>query len=70
MEAELRKRQSPQQMLEDSRTDIGWGHQIRSYILDQSRINDPRAICAVGNRQAGPDGDCDDFVSAALTQGV
>ena len=51
-ELELRKRQDEQQKLEDSKTDIGWGHQIRSYVLDQSRIKDLRTNVEVGNTQA------------------
>lgn len=70
MEAELRKRQSTQQAQENSKTDIGWGHQIRSYILEQSRIIDLRANCEVGNAQAALDGDIDDFISANLKQEV
>ena len=69
-EAELRKRQVEQQKLEDSKTDIGWGHQIRSYVLDQSRIKDLRTNVEVGNTQAVLDGDLDDFISASLKQGV
>jgi len=69
-EAELRKRQSEQQALEDSKTDIGWGHQIRSYVLDQSRIKDLRTNYEVGNTQGVLDGDLDDFISASLKQGV
>jgi peptide chain release factor 2 len=69
-EAELRKRQAEQQQLEDSKTDIGWGHQIRSYVLDQSRIKDLRTNYEVGNTQAVLDGDLDDFISASLKQGV
>jgi peptide chain release factor 2 len=69
-EAELRKRQSEQQALEDAKTDIGWGHQIRSYVLDQSRIKDLRTNYEVGNTQAVLDGDLDDFISASLKQGV
>jgi peptide chain release factor 2 len=69
-EAELRKRQSEQQQLEDSKTDIGWGHQIRSYVLDQSRIKDLRTNYEVGNTQAVLDGDLDDFIQASLKQGV
>ena len=56
-ELELRKRQAEQQKLEDSKTDIGWGHQIRSYVLDQSRIKDLRTNVEVGNTQAILDGD-------------
>jgi peptide chain release factor 2 len=69
-EAELRKRQSEQQALEDSKTDIGWGHQIRSYVLDQSRIKDLRTNYEIGNTQAVLDGDLDDFIAASLKQGV
>ena len=69
-EAELRKRQSEQQKLEDSKADIGWGHQIRSYVLDQSRIKDLRTNYEVGNTQAVLDGDLDDFIAASLKQGV
>lgn len=69
-EAELRKRQSAQQKLEDSKTDIGWGHQIRSYVLDQSRIKDLRTNYEVGNTQAVLDGDLDGFISESLKQGV
>jgi peptide chain release factor 2 len=69
-EAELRKRQSEQQALEDSKTDIGWGHQIRSYVLDQSRIKDLRTNVEIGNTQGVLDGDLDEFISASLKQGV
>jgi peptide chain release factor 2 len=69
-ELELRKRQAEQQKLEDSKTDIGWGHQIRSYVLDQSRIKDLRTNHEVGNTQAVLDGDLDEFIAASLKQGV
>ncbi len=69
-EVELRKRQAQQQALEDSKTDIGWGHQIRSYVLDQSRIKDLRTNYEVGNTQAVLDGDLDNFIIASLKQGV
>ena len=69
-ELELRKRQAEQQKLEDSKTDIGWGHQIRSYVLDQSRIKDLRTNYEVGNTQSVLDGDLDDFIAASLKQGV
>ena len=69
-EQELRKRQAQQTALEDSKTDIGWGHQIRSYVLDQSRIKDLRTNYEVGNTQAVLDGDLDDFIEASLKQGV
>jgi len=69
-EFELRKRQEEQQKLEDSKTDIGWGHQIRSYVLDQSRIKDLRTNYEVGDTQRILDGDLDDFIAASLKQGV
>jgi peptide chain release factor 2 len=69
-EQELRKRNEEKQALEDSKTDIGWGHQIRSYVLDQSRIKDLRTNVEVGNTQAVLDGDLDDFITASLKQGV
>ena len=69
-ELELRKRMSEQQKLEDSKTDIGWGHQIRSYVLDQSRIKDLRTNFETGNTKAVLDGDLDDFIAASLKQGV
>ncbi len=69
-EHELRKRQAEQQKLEDSKADVGWGHQIRSYVLDQSRIKDLRTNVEVGDTQRVLDGDLDDFISASLKQGV
>ena len=69
-ELEIRKRQAEQQKLEDSKTDIGWGHQVRSYVLDQSRIKDLRTNYEVGNTQAILDGDLDGFIAASLKQGV
>jgi peptide chain release factor 2 len=69
-ELELRKRQAERDKLEDSKTDIGWGHQIRSYVLDQSRIKDLRTGVERGNTQAVLDGDLDQFISASLKQGV
>jgi peptide chain release factor 2 len=69
-ELELRKRQAAQQKLEDAKTDIGWGHQIRSYVLDQSRIKDLRTNYEVGNTQAVLDGGLEDFIAASLKQGV
>ena len=69
-ELELRKRNEQKQAMEDSKTDIGWGHQIRSYVLDQSRIKDLRTNHEVGNTQAVLDGDLDDFIAASLKQGV
>jgi peptide chain release factor 2 len=69
-ELELRKRMSEQQKLEDSKTDVGWGHQIRSYVLDQSRIKDLRTNFESGNTKAILDGDLDDFIAASLKHGV
>jgi peptide chain release factor 2 len=69
-ELELRKRQAEQQKLEESKTDIGWGHQIRSYVLDQSRIKDLRTNVEIGNTQGVLDGNLDDFIAASLKQGV
>ena len=66
----LRKRMVEQNALEASKTDIGWGHQIRSYVLDQSRIKDLRTNVEIGNTQAVLDGDLDDFISASLKQGI
>jgi peptide chain release factor 2 len=69
-ELELRKRQAEQQKLEEAKTDIGWGHQIRSYVLDQSRIKDLRTNVERGDTQSVLDGDLDDFIAASLKQGV
>jgi peptide chain release factor 2 len=69
-EAELRKRNSEKQAMEDGKTDIGWGHQIRSYVLDQSRIKDLRTNVEVGNTQGVLDGDLDQFIEASLKQGI
>ena len=69
-ELELRNRQAEQQKLEDAKTDIGWGHQIRNYILDQSIIKDLRTNYEVGNTRGVLDGDLDDFIAASLKQGV
>jgi peptide chain release factor 2 len=69
-ELEIRKRMAEQSKLEESKTDIGWGHQIRSYVLDQSRIKDLRTGVEVGNTQSILDGDLDVFIGASLKQGV
>lgn len=69
-ELELRKRHEEKQALEDSKSDIGWGHQIRSYVLDQSRIKDLRTNVEVGNTQGVLDGDLDQFILESLKQGV
>ncbi len=67
---EMRKRQEEQQKLEDTKTDVGWGHQIRSYVLDQSRIKDLRTNVEVSNTQKVLDGDLDQFIEASLKQGA
>lgn len=69
-ELEMRKRMAEQQKLEDSKTDVGWGHQIRSYVLDQSRIKDLRTNVEISNTQKVLDGDLDPFIQASLKQGV
>jgi len=65
-ERELEMRNAEKQEMEDNKTDIGWGHQIRSYVLDQSRIKDLRTGMETGNTQAFLDGDIDAFISAQL----
>ncbi|MDO9092577.1 MAG: peptide chain release factor 2 [Rubrivivax sp.] len=67
---EMRKRQEEQQKLEDTKTDVGWGHQIRSYVLDQSRIKDLRTNVELSNTQKVLDGDLDPFIEASLKQGL
>jgi len=69
-ELEMRNRMVEQQKLEDSKTDVGWGHQIRSYVLDQSRIKDLRTNVEISNTQKVLDGDLDPFIQASLKQGV
>jgi peptide chain release factor 2 len=69
-EHEMRKQQAEQQKLEDSKTDVGWGHQIRSYVLDQSRIKDLRTNVEISNTQKVLDGDLDAFIEASLKQGL
>ena len=69
-EAELRKRQVAADTLEASKTDVGWGHQIRSYVLDNSRIKDLRTNVEISNTQKVLDGDLDPFIEASLKQGV
>ncbi|MRR09777.1 peptide chain release factor 2 [bacterium] len=69
-EAELRKRQAEADKLEASKTDVGWGHQIRSYVLDNSRIKDLRTNVEIANTQKVLDGDLDAFIEASLKQGV
>ena len=67
---EMRKRMEEQQKLEDTKTDVGWGHQIRSYVLDQSRIKDLRTNVETSATQKVLDGDLDLFIEASLKQGV
>ncbi len=69
-ELEMQKRRAEQQALEETKSDIGWGHQIRSYVLDQSRIKDLRTGVEVGNTQAVLDGDLDQFIEASLKSGL
>ena len=69
-EHEMRKQQEQQQKLEDSKTDVGWGHQIRSYVLDQSRIKDLRTNVEISNTQKVLDGDLDPFIVASLKHGL
>jgi peptide chain release factor 2 len=67
---EARKRQEEKQTLEDAKTDIGWGHQIRSYVLDQARIKDLRTNVEIGNTESVLNGGLDDFIEASLKQGL
>ncbi len=69
-EYEMSQRNADKQTLEDSKSDIGWGSQIRSYVLDQSRIKDLRTGVEKGNTQAVLDGDLDVFIEASLKSGL
>ena len=69
-ELEMAKRNTEKQKLEDGKADIEWGHQIRSYVLDQSRIKDLRTGIETGNPQAVLDGDLDRFIEASLKSGL
>jgi peptide chain release factor 2 len=69
-ELEMQKRNAQQQALEDSKSDIGWGSQIRSYVLDQSRIKDLRTGVETTNTQAVLDGNLDPFIEASLKGGL
>ncbi len=69
-EYEMQKRNADQQVVEDSKADIGWGSQIRSYVLDQSRIKDLRTGVETGNTQAVLDGGLDQFIEASLKSGL
>ncbi|MBS1201349.1 MAG: peptide chain release factor 2 [Proteobacteria bacterium] len=69
-ELEVNKRNAAAKVLEDQKTDVAWGHQIRSYVLDQSRIKDLRTGVEIGNTQAVLDGGLDPFLEASLKQGL
>ena len=69
-ELEVNKRNAAARVLEDQKTDVGWGHQIRSYVLDQSRIKDLRTGYETGNPGAVLDGALDPFMEASLKQGL
>ncbi len=69
-ELEVQKRNAEHQAVEDAKSDIGWGSQIRSYVLDQSRIKDLRTGVETGNTQAVLDGDLDPFIEASLKSGL
>jgi peptide chain release factor 2 len=66
----MQKRQATQQALEETKSDIGWGSQIRSYVLDQSRIKDLRTGVETANTQAVLDGNLDPFIEASLKSGL
>lgn len=69
-ELEIQKRNSENQELEDAKSDIGWGHQIRSYVLDQSRIKDLRTGVESSNTGDVLDGNLDKFIEASLKAGL
>ena len=69
-ELEIQKLNEEKQNMEDNKADIGWGSQIRSYVLDQSRIKDLRTNVETGNTQAVLDGDLDQFIEASLKAGI
>jgi len=69
-ELEMLKQSEERQALEDSKSDIGWGSQIRSYVLDDARIKDLRTGIETGNTQAVLDGDLDRFIEASLKSGL
>ena len=66
----MQKRNTAAQAQEDAKSDIGWGSQIRSYVLDQSRIKDLRTGVEIGNTQAVLDGDLNPFLEASLKEGL
>ena len=69
-ELELQKRAEASSALEDTKADVGWGSQIRSYVLDQASIKDLRTGHETGNTQAVLDGDLDPFIEASLKMGL
>ncbi len=69
-ELEMQKRRAEASVVEESKADVGWGSQIRSYVLDQSRIKDLRTGVETGNTQAVLDGGLDAFIEASLKQGL
>jgi peptide chain release factor 2 len=69
-ELEMLKRNAEKQALEETKSDVGWGSQIRSYVLDQSRIKDLRTGIETSNTQAVLDGDLDRFIEASLKSGL
>jgi peptide chain release factor 2 len=69
-ELEMQKRRAVQQAVEDTKSDIGWGSQIRSYVLDQSRIKDLRTNVETANTQGVLDGNLDPFIEASLKSGL
>jgi peptide chain release factor 2 len=69
-ELEVNKRNAAAKVLEDSKADVSWGNQIRSYVLDQSRIKDLRTNVEIGNTGAVLDGGLDPFLEASLKQGL
>ena len=69
-ELELQERRAKASAVEDAKADVGWGNQIRSYVLDQSRIKDLRTGVETGNTQAVLDGSLDQFIEASLKQGL
>ena len=69
-ELEMLKRNAEKQAMEDSKSDVGWGSQIRSYVLDQSRIKDLRTGVETSNTQAVLDGNLDRFIEASLKSGL
>jgi peptide chain release factor 2 len=69
-ELEIQKQQADQKQVEEAKSDIGWGSQIRSYVLDASRIKDLRTGVETGNVQAVLDGDLNQFIEASLKSGL